>query len=77
MFSIRHLLEKLGMEVGASGQKLQKEPFKQLLRLLLAGFMSSSAPTVRDSSVEEQRWLTEWNSSPWLAFISSCPENRP
>lgn len=33
--------------------------------------------TVRDSSVEEQRWLTEWNSSPWLAFISSCPAHRP
>lgn len=47
MFSIRHLLAKLGMEDGAaspSGQKLQKEPLKQLLLLLLllllAGFMS-------------------------------------
>lgn len=42
MFSIRHLLEKLGIEDGAaspSGQKLQKESFKQLL-LLLTGFTS-------------------------------------
>lgn len=43
MFSIRHLLEKLGMEdpgQSPSGQELQKEPFKQLLLLLLAGSIS-------------------------------------